>query len=255
MEIFKYKKAIILSAVLLGLVMGLSMSHVQAKSGGVTATTNAPAVSAAAIPNKEIKLYSAALAVVGDEVITSRKVKLNYLIRMSLVGYEAAKKNETPNADFSGLTLSESSENFEKELKEVMLESVVQLEATSFSVGVVEKSEIKEVLIYLTKALKNNKSYQEIHPSELELETTLIRQLQAKEFLKIKTENSEVKITDDDALKYYEKHKVKFGSVPFDQFKENIKLVLGREKMEESLKDWFEILKRKYKVRIISKNQ
>jgi hypothetical protein len=133
--------------------------------------------------------------------------------------------------------MQDGTELFEKELKEVMLESVVAFEANSFAVGSLDNEELKAGVANLVKNLQGLKIYQELGVTEKELESTYLRQVQSKQFLKVKTENSEVKVSDEEALKYFEKNKVKFGALPFEQFKENIKHVLSREKMEESLKD------------------
>ena len=224
---WKYPQAWLLSLALLGLIFFLFFFHAHA------ATTS----------------FSSSLAVVGDKVITSRMVKINYLCRQSLQDKEFSKKMEAQQLT----AMQDGTELFEKELKEVMLESVVAFEANSFAVGSLDNEELKAGVANLVKNLQGLKIYQELGVTEKELESTYLRQVQSKQFLKVKTENSEVKVSDEEALKYFEKNKVKFGALPFEQFKENIKHVLSREKMEESLKDWFEILKRKYKVRVLNK--
>ncbi|MNY60610.1 hypothetical protein D3C86_1971860 [compost metagenome] len=56
-------------------------------------------------------------------------------------------------------------------------------------------------------------------------------------------------ITDQEAQAYYDKNRIKFGSMPFSNFKENIKTFLAQQQLEERLRSWFEVIKRKYKVR------
>ena len=60
-----------------------------------------------------------------------------------------------------------------------------------------------------------------------------------------------MRVTEHDVKNYYEKNRLKFGNTPLVQVKPQIKDFLSQELLQERLKDWFEILKRKYRVKLL----
>lgn len=191
------------------------------------------------------KLISEAVAQVADEVITSRGILISYAIDQAL----AQKK--APPKDRSVWLLTVNSEAFQKHITQVLLESVVQLEAQNFSVGEITAKDIQASSQHLNEMVKGWSSWAELQVSASEAEKMISRKLRAKNFLKFKVETSGVQIPDEEARLFYNKNKAKFGNLPFADFKESIREVLAEEQMQEKLKDWFEILKRKYKVKFL----
>ena len=68
-------------------------------------------------------------------------------------------------------------------------------------------------------------------------------------------EASGVTVSEDEVKQYYEKNRVKFGNMPYAQFSQSIRDKLTQDQTQERLKDWFDILKRKYRVRLLSNQQ
>ena len=83
----------------------------------------------------------------------------------------------------------------------------------------------------------------------------VLRKLKAQSFLKFKTESLVVLVSDEEIKQYFQKNRVKFGSAPLEAVKENIRQYLVTQQIQDKLKEWFEILKRKYKVKYFSVSQ
>jgi len=193
----------------------------------------------------ESLLVSKAVAQVSQSVITSREVIISHVLDLAL-----AQKKAAP-LDRSKWLIRVGSDDFDKELAQIILESVVQLEADNFSIAQVSTEEVQNLTKHADEILKDWSVWTELEVGTVEVEKIIGRKMRAKSFLKFKMETSGVQISDDEAKTFYEKNRVKFGNMPFSQFKDSIKEVLAQEQMQEKLKDWFEILKRKYRVKLL----
>ena len=194
------------------------------------------------------KLISEAVAQVSQHVITSREVLISYIIDQALSHKKGAPLNP------SAWLIKEESEEFQKHLTQVLLESVVQLEAENFSVGEVSVEEIQRQAKIVDEKVKGWSVWTGFQVNGSEQEQMIARKMRAKNFLKFKLETSGVNITDDEAKAFYDKNRVKFVNQPYAQFKDSIKEVLAEEQMQLRLKDWFDILKRKYRVKFLGQS-
>jgi len=77
------------------------------------------------------------------------------------------------------------------------------------------------------------------------------RKLRANRFIKYKSNSSYVQVSDEEAREYFEKNRLKFGTLDYDNFKNNIKKFLSKKNAEDRLRDWLEVLKKKHKVKNI----
>lgn len=195
-------------------------------------------------PRLKGQLVSEAVAQAGGQVITSREVLISHILDQAMVS--PLKVGSQPTR--KGWLLESRSEPFQKHLAQMLLELVVQLEAENFSVGQVSQDEVVAQGKMISEQLKGWKSWQSLEVGPTEVQQMLIRKTRAKNFLKFKMESSGVQVSDEEAKAYYEKNRVKFGNFPFSQFKDSIKEVLAQEQLQGKLRDWFEILKRKYRV-------
>ncbi len=199
---------------------------------------------------------------VGDDIVSSREVKVQATIERILfpVKEKGASPVENKTKEKKGtkqksvrrnelFELSPKDLSFQNELSSTLLEIVIQKEAESFKVAQPTDSELKEAVQKVEKAVGGHSYWNGLEVGAKELESVLKRKLTAKKFIKIKTDLMTALVTDQDALNYYEKNRLKFGQLPFSNFKENIKTFLAQQQMEERLKTLFEVIKRKYKVR------
>ncbi|HEX4922476.1 MAG TPA: hypothetical protein VFV50_00250 [Bdellovibrionales bacterium] len=187
-------------------------------------------------------LVSKVVGTVADKVVTSREVQLNYILERALSG---SGSGQVPS--------DVDSEAFRKEISQVLLEWMVYLEAQAFALADIGSEERRVAEDKLTILLKNNESlsstWKNLAPTSAERDQLLLRKLRAKKFIRFKTDSSFVTVTDREALSYFQKNRVKFGSLPFEKFKESIKTFLSQQQADERLKEWFRILQKKYQVR------
>lgn len=190
--------------------------------------------------NAAPQVVSQSVGMVGDKIVTSREVQVSAILE---------KVIEKAKSDYVPTEMKISDPKFAVELNALLLETVIAQEAASFNVGQVSANEEKAMLERVEKTLKGKSSWDALEVGSLELKRMLSQKLLAKSFLKYKTESMAGIITDQEAQAYYDKNRVKFGSMPFASFRENIKSFLSQQQLQERLRAWFEVIKRKYKVR------
>lgn len=174
---------------------------------------------------------------VGSNIITSREVQITQALEGLL--YQDKKKIE----------LNINDNQFSQNVTASLVEWVVYLEAENFSVAQVGEDEVQNAIIHVEKLGKDWGYWKNLKITKEELKTYVARKLKYKKFFQFKTQASRVNITDSEARAYYDKNRLRFGSVPFNNFKENIKSYLSQQYLENRIREWFELLKRKYKVR------
>ncbi len=182
-------------------------------------------------------LISKVVGTAADQVVTSREVQIvNFLER----GIVSDKNLNLIQPDDS---------RFNVEVAQVLLEIVVQTESSVFEFNQMSEDEFKETMSKAQKNLATSKDWKTLQTSTAEFEKFLKRKLISKKFIKVKSDSMKGFITDGEAKDYFDKNRLKFGQVPFAEFKENIKSFLSQQQLEERLKAWFEIIKKKYKVK------
>ena len=187
-------------------------------------------------------LISKVVGKVQSTYVTSREVYISGWIEKVLfpeqnkLSKDPVKLPQANSAQFKGMVQSS------------LLEMVVALEAESFSAVKVSKAEIDQALVLLKRRLLDNSKMQTLGVKAEELRPQVRRKLIAKEFIRFKADSSVVSVTGAEAKNYFESNRLKFGDLPYESFKENIKVYLTREQVNKRLRDWFEVLQAKYKV-------
>lgn len=193
------------------------------------------------------ELQNVAVAQVGDQVITSRQVWIsNFYERWKLTSKSLDLEAQKPKADWK---VSVKSESFRQSLNSLILEYMVAKEAENFSIAEVSGTEVEQMKKNFLLAVSSSSDWKKFETSESEVQKLVERKIRAQNFLNFKTEAANVVISDQELQSYYDKNRLKFGQLPFAQFKTSIREVLSRQILEERLKDWFEVLKRKYRVK------
>ena len=184
---------------------------------------------------------SRAVGEVGKQIVTSREVQINRVVDQII---------QLPNITAEHVRVPPSQEpNFYQEVYAVLSEWALYLEAMSFNEKADSNSKATDLNKKITELLKSHPQWRVLEVQNAELQKLLERKLIAKEFVRLKTDPTLVPVTDSDAEIYYKKNKLKFGNLPFENFRENIRAFLIRSQTEQRLKDWLEVLYRKYKVR------
>lgn len=184
----------------------------------------------------------------GDFVVTSREVKINHFIETVIFSDEKAA---------AAAHLKDDEKRFDKEVNRTLLEIAVSREADVFNAAQIPDEDVSKTvsLVRGTSSRPVHADYwSKLSPTQQELKTIVLQKLRAKRFIQFKTRASIVPVTDAEALQYYQKNRSRFGNAPFAQFKESIKSLLSQEQANQRLRDWFELLQRKYRVRKITTN-
>lgn len=186
---------------------------------------------------------------VGDRVVTSREVQISAALTRALFPIKESTKSAKTGAGPYEVHLGDPA--FMGEVTALLLEVVVNKEAESFSVAKVSEEELQQSVRKIEKLFEGKTYWESLEVSPAELKRYVFQKLTAKAFIQFKTNSMMGVVSDAEALAYYEKNRLKFGDLPFPTFKENIKTFLAQQQLEERSRTWFEIIKRKYKVRNI----
>lgn len=190
-------------------------------------------------------VVSQSVGQVGDRVVTSREVQISAVLDRILF---PSKDGKGGNGLYE-VRLGDS--KMMNEVTALLLEVVVDREAESFSVATITQEQVQQALRKIEKAVEGKPYWQSLQVSPAELKRFVTQKLTAKTFIQFKTNSMVGIVSDSEALAYYEKNRLKFGDVPFASFSNNIKTFLAQQQLEERTRAWFEIIKRKYKVRNI----
>ena len=186
------------------------------------------------------ELISTGVGMVRGQVMTSREVQIQNLLEIALYDKDPGYKLKK---------LSLDSKAFSKAVQDSLLESVVALEAQNFNVVQLAPEEFQASERKVMRVLKNASAWKDLRVSPLEFEAGLKRKVQSKKFVQFRSQSSILPVTDMEAQKYFNENRLKFGNLPFENFKENIKSFLSRSQVDKRLKDWYEVLLSKYQVK------
>lgn len=169
---------------------------------------------------------------VGETVLTSREVRLSNFIEQVLI----VKSNQKKSTQLA------------KDTTALLLEVVVVKEAENFSLGQVSEKDLEKALGEVKKSTGFLSLQKELGVTEIEVKTAIQRKLNAQSFIEFKTNSLTSTVTEEEARIYFEANPNRFKGAQFESLKENIKSFLSQQQLNERLKSWFELLKRKYKV-------
>ena len=190
--------------------------------------------------SSSVKVVSTAVGQVKNFVVTSRDVQIQNLLEVALF-------DKSPQEKIKILALD--SKPFSKAVQATLLEWVVSLEAQSFSLVELTSEELKTAEKTTLKVLQKAKPWSQLEVSSEELTKALQRKMLAKKLIEFRAKSSVLPVTDVEAQRYFEENRLKFGNLPFENFKENIKSFLSRNQVDKRIKDWIEVLMAKYKVK------
>ncbi len=188
------------------------------------------------------RVLTRAVGEVDQHIVTSREVKINDAI-------EKALKAKGGEASVKLQILDEQGKTFPAEVGKVLDEWAVYLEAKLLSTQPSGRFDVASAIQAVHEVWAHNSGWKQLDVSSEELRQMVERKLIAKEFERLKSDPQLAPVTDEDALAYYRRNRLKFGSLPFSAFKDNIKTFLIKQQTERRLSEWREVLRRKYKAR------
>lgn len=197
------------------------------------------------------EVVTRAVGQVGDSAITSRQVILSGLIEQWTLALQDRPKATIPKDEKMKWILKLDTEPFRTQLTRMMIDWIVAMEAENLSVADIPFGELQLRQTKFLIEMAALPEWKRLGYSQTEVNTALRRKLRSRAFLQFKIETSGILVSDDEAKDYYDKNRSKFGNYGFAQFKGSIKEALTQQKLEVRLKDWFEILKKKYRVRFL----
>lgn len=193
----------------------------------------------------QAKLLSKVAGGVGSKYLTSREVLISSHLEGALYGESeslatrlAKVKIDTPE--------------YYKEVNNTLLEWMVSLEAELFSVAGVTDQALATSQAEVSKKLVKIPSWKELKASYNEIQGLLRRKVLAKQFIRFKIDSSYVPVSDSEAQDYFNKNQKDYPGLAYLAKKEEIKTRLSRQKVDERLQDWFNVLQKKYRVRNLS---
>lgn len=185
-------------------------------------------------------IVSQSVGTVGEQVVTSREVQMSILVSKVL--------GDKRSQEFKDEELVVGATAFSKAVSQVLLEQVFYNEGEGFSFSDLSSEDIKKERQKL-QTLAKNPLWIRVNPSSDEIDKVLLRKLKASAFFKFKADTFRGTVSDSEVRSYFDSNKGKFGSGNFDLFKDNIKMFLVQQQAQERMRSWFELIKRKHKVR------
>ncbi len=193
----------------------------------------------------------------GPRVVTSREVRINDAIsqvlarpvdfRESANSASAAATLAVPSGKLKVLATDDAA--FPVQVLKVLDEWTVYLEATEIGSKSADKGEVIRLVKLVTDAWKGVAEWDKLEPSQGEIRDVIDRKLAAQSLERLKGDASLVNVSDAEALQHFKKNRLRFGNLPFESFKDNIKAALVRTQTERRLTEWRAVLRRKYRVR------
>lgn len=174
------------------------------------------------------------------QVVTSREVQIQNMLELVL--YQKATRDKLR-------TLAVDSRAFGQATQDALLEVAIAMEAESFNLVQIKAAEVTAAQSRALRVLNSVADWKELEVSKQELEKGIKRKLQAKKFIEFRAQSSVLPVTDAEAQKYFTENRLKYGGLPFENFKDSIKSYLSRTQVERRLKDWYDLLLNKYQVK------
>jgi hypothetical protein len=237
-------------------ILALSLlAHEPVQAAPVATPTPVPALSG------DYAQVTRVVGEVGERVVTSREVRINFAIGVAMARVLAQPTGESaaPSAAKPATTNSPPTpeivipavqdKGFPLEVGRVLDEWAVYLEAKSLTTNDVPRPELGRVVKDVQEFWEGKPAWQALEVSPQELRDFTERKLLAQAFLALKGDASGIPIAESDALQYYRRNRLRFGAVPFTAVKESIRTFLHKSQTEKRIEDWKDILRHKYKVR------
>lgn len=196
-------------------------------------------------------LVSTTVGQVKDHVVTSREVILHSYIAGALQSgaTKSASNAAAGHKHVSAAVPDLDSKAFGDEASATLMDFAISMEAKNFQAVPVERKEMALAWDRLYRGFKNSEELKRYQYSEREFRELLAITLQARKFISFKAESSTMPITDVEARNYFEQNRSRFGNLPFENFRDTIKGFLAKGQVEGRLREWFEGLQGKYRVR------
>lgn len=178
----------------------------------------------------------------GPRIVTSREVRMNEAIAQVL--FPPAAPGEVKKR-----ILDVEDPAFPAQVLRVLDEWTVFLEAVVIGSKSADKNEVARLTKLVADTWKGFPDWERLEASPNEIREIVERKLSAQSLEHLKGDASLVNVSDAEALQYFKKNRLRFGNLPFENFKDGIKAALVRSQTERRLTEWRSVLRKKYRVR------
>ena len=188
----------------------------------------------------------------GPRIVTSREVRLNSAIGQVLRSRDpVTDKNSKPSSSqkLKLQLVAVDDPTFPVEVWTVLDEWTVYLEAVEIGSKPIDKAEVALLVKSVGEAWQGSAEWESLEASPAEIKEVVERKLITASLEHLKSDASLVNVSEAEALQYFKKNRLRFGNLPFENFKDNIKAALVKTQTERRLNEWRAVLRRKYRVR------
>lgn len=186
----------------------------------------------------------------GGKIVTSREVRINEAIGLTLAGAAVRLDTGLPGGVKKPKRITATSEaGFPQIVLKVLDEWTVYLEAGEIGTKPIDRAEVAKMAKTVSESWRGHTEWESLQPSVQEIRDIVERKLVVQALERLKSDASTVNVSDAEALQYYKKNRLRFGNMPFENFKDNIKAALVKAQTERRMLEWRSVLRRKYRVR------
>lgn len=171
-------------------------------------------------------------------------------LRGALLSLELNRWQSSDN----GGAISSSKQITPQEVSAVLVEKVVALEAGTYDLTEVDNALVKKESDKFWGQLQSKELQKRFDYSREEVVAGIKEKIIYQRFIEFKGQSMRSIVTDAEAKSYFDKNRMKFGNVAFENYKPQVVSFLERQQSQERMRSWFEILKRKYQVRLLIKD-
>lgn len=145
--------------------------------------------------------------------------------------------------------MSVNAKEFPSEVTSFLLEQMLYLESQEFAKNEISEGELKGVVRRFFLATEDSQNWGFLKPSEIEVTELAKKKMLAQKFLDFKSEAFTDPISEATLKAYYDSNQNRFGFRGFEQVKDRIRIFLSKEKVAGRMKDWIDVLQKKYGAR------
>lgn len=177
----------------------------------------------------EPQVVVAALAKVGDQVITSRDLQIHLFLNESF----------NPLAEFV---------DRREPLKDITAEHLIVREAQTLVAVQVSTSDVTSLEEKVLKKLRNDSLWISMSVSQKELQEQLRRKIMVQQILNLKMPKDLLTVNEEAVEAYYMQNKTQLGQRPLADVRDKIFLILKKQKNQERFRDWMAAVLRTHEV-------
>jgi hypothetical protein len=175
------------------------------------------------------------------QAITSREVEAD------VVFTALYQKVDKPNyfLPLKGKALQSATSN-------LLMEVLIVAEAQSFKLAPVSDAEVaRAISTFQANLPKSNlqKNWKALALGRKEIQALAARKLRAVRFLELKKTTFITSPTDEEIKDYFDKRKSNFQGKSLSEVRETLDKNLKQDKLDQSLREWFQVLRSKYEIR------